>query len=49
MDEEDEVNKVAVADVANAHRLQITCKTKRRVAVDLATPGLSLSRQEGRE
>ncbi len=49
MAEEDKVDKVAMADVANAHHLQTTCKTKRRVAVDVATPGLSLLRQEGPE
>ena len=49
MDEEDKVDKVGVVDVANAHRLQTTCKTKRRVAVDVATLVLSLLRQEGWE
>ena len=48
MDKEDKVDKVVVVDVANAHHLQTTRKTKHRVAVDVATPGLSLLRQEGR-
>ena len=34
MDKEDAGDKAVTEDVANAHHLQPTCKTKRRDAVD---------------
>jgi hypothetical protein len=49
VDKEDAEEKVVAEDVAKAHHLQPKSKTKRRVAVDVATPGLSLLRQEGQE
>ena len=46
VEEEDEADKVAVADVANARHSQTTCKTKRRVEVDVATGGSRLHQAE---
>ena len=49
LDEEDEADKVALEDVVNARHSQTTCRTKRKVKVDVATTGVSQSHQEGQE
>ena len=45
LDKEEEADKVAVEDVANARHSQTTCKVK----VDVATTGVSQLHQEGQE
>ena len=49
MDKEVGADKVAVEDKANAHHLQTTCRTKRKVKVVGETTGVSRLRQEGQE
>ena len=49
MDEVDAADKAVAEDVVNAHHLQPTCRIRRRVAVDVATTGVSRLHQEERE
>ena len=49
MDEEDNADKVAEEDEANARRSQITCSTKRKDEVNVATTVVSRLHQEVQE
>jgi hypothetical protein len=49
VDEVDAADKAVVEDVVNAHHLQPTCRIRHRVAVDVATTGVSRSHQEERD